>query len=340
MPHLTRSPIATALLIAAGALASPGPAAAQAPPAAPMSAEPLSAQLVDGLQGVFGTHAGRRRSGAKGFCAVGDFVANGNAERLTTADTLQRNKRSPVVARFSIGGGSPMAPDNGPSVRGLSLSLDGNHEFVLINTPVFTARTPESFLAFLKVRAPDPQTRQMNAPAIAAANAANPDWMPQIAYLRDNPPPASYATSAYFGVNSFVFTNRQGQKQHARWTFEPVAGRIGLTPEERTAKGPTFLEAELRERVARAPAEWRVLLQIPQAGDPLNDAVTAWPADRQTVEIGRLRITGVQAAGQPGACDAQMFNPALLPAGIDLSDDPILAIRAEAYAVSLSRRSQ
>jgi catalase len=35
-----------------------------------------------------------------------------------------------------------------------------------------------------------------------------------------------------------------------------------------------------------------------------------------------------------------MFNPALLPAGIDLSEDPILAIRAEAYAVSLSRRSQ
>lgn len=360
MPHPTRSPVATALLIA-GALASPGLASAQtapaapmpgapmsaspmpaAPmPAAPMSSEPLSAQLVDGLQGVFGAHAGRRRSGAKGFCAVGEFVASGNAERLTTAETLQRDRRSPVVARFSIGGGSPMAPDNAPSVRGLSLSLDnGAHEFVLINTPVFTARTPESFLAFLKVRAPDPQTRQMNAPAIAAANAANPDWMPQIAYLRDNPPPASYATSAYFGVNSFVFTNRQGQKQHARWTFEPVAGRVGLTPEERTARGPTFLEAELRERVARAPAEWRVLLQIPQAGDPLNDAVAAWPADRQTVEVGRLRISGVQAAGQPGACDARMFNPVLLPAGIDPSDDPILAIRAEAYAVSLSRRSQ
>ncbi len=357
MPQPIRLVISTATF---AALALSGSALAQGPPAAPMSsapmssapmssapmssapmsAEPLSAQIVDGLQGVFGTHAGRRRSGAKGFCATGDFVANGNAERLTTADTLQRNRRSPVVARFSIGGGSPMAPDNGPSVRGLSLSLDGNHEFVLINTPVFTARTPESFLAFLKVRAPDPQTRQMNAPAIAAANAANPDWMPQIAYLRDNPPPASYATSPYFGVNSFVFTNRQGQKQHARWTFEPVAGRIGLTPEERTAKGPAFLEAELRERVARGPAEWRVLLQLPRAGDPLNDAVTAWPADRQTVEVGRLRIMGVQAAGQPGACEGQMFNPALLPAGIDLSDDPILAIRAEAYAVSLSRRSQ
>ncbi|WP_439573511.1 catalase family peroxidase [Phreatobacter sp.] len=327
------TPLAAALA-AAGAFATFEPAAAQMP------AEPVSTQLVDALQGVFGSHAGRRRSGAKGFCATGEFTATGEGERLTSAPTLRRGSRLPVVARFSIGGGSPAAPDNGPSVRGLSFSIDGQHEFVLINTPVFTARTPESFVAFLKVRAPDPQTRQMNAPAIAAANAANPDWMPQIAYLRDNPPPASYATSAYFGVNSFVFVTPQGGRQHARWTFEPVAGRIGLTPEERQARGPNFLEAELRGRLAQGPAEWRVLLQMPEAGDPLNDAVAAWPANRPTVEVARLRITAIQPAGGPAPCDGQMFNPTLLPDGIEPSMDPILTIRAEAYAVSLSRRSQ
>lgn len=166
----------------------------------PAAAEPVSVQLVDGLEGVFGTHAGRRRSGAKGACATGEFVANGNATTFTTASTLQPNARSAAVARFSIGGGNPNAPDNAPSVRGLSFSLAGpggdTHEFVLINTPVFTARTPESFVNFLRVRAPDPVTRQVNAPAVAAANTANPDWTPQIAYLRDNAPPTSYATSA------------------------------------------------------------------------------------------------------------------------------------------------
>ena len=35
-----------------------------------------------------------------------------------------------------------------------------------------------------------------------------------------------------------------------------------------------------------------------------------------------------------------MFNPVLLPAGIDPSEDPMLLIRAPAYAVSLSRRTQ
>jgi catalase len=83
-----------------------------------------------------------------------------------------------------------------------------------------------------------------------------------------------------------------------------------------------------------------VLLQLPQPGDPIDDAVAAWPTGRRTVEVGRLRITGVQPAGGAGACDAQIFNPTLLPTGIEPSADPILTIRAEAYAVSASRRAQ
>ncbi len=327
-----------ALLTMLGALGACALPAAQAPEAPKSTAE----QLVDGLQGVFGQQAGARRSHARGFCAAGDFVANGNARRFTTAATLQPNARSAVVARFSTGGGNPNAPENGASVRGMALSLSGpnnsSHEFVLINTPAFSARSPESFINFLRVRAPDPTTRMPNGPAIAAANAANPDWMPQIAYLRDNPPPASYATERYFGVNTFVFTDSAGRRRPARWTFEPVAGRVGLTPEERTARGATFLQAELTERTARAPAEWRVLLQIPREGDNLTDGTVVWPSDRQNVEVGRLRIRSVQAAGSQGACNGVIFNPTLLPTGVDPSEDPILTIRAEVYAVSLGRR--
>jgi len=305
---------------------------------------PLSVQFVDTFEALFGKHAGARRSGAKGICATGHFVAGANAASTTTAATLQPNVRSNAVLRFSVGGGNPRAPDTTPSVRGLSLSLDGpggtTHEFVMINAPVFGARTPESFLNFLRVRLPDPTTRQMNAQAVAAANAANPDWAPQLAFLRDTPPPASYATERYFGVNSFVFTNARQEAVHARWTFEPVAGRVGLTAEERQTRGADFLADELRGRVARGPAEWRVLLQFPNAGDVLTDATMAWPADRRTMEVGRLTVTAVQPAGERGACDAQVFNPLLLPAGIDASEDPILAIRPEVYAVSLSRRSE
>ena len=211
----------------------------------------------------------------------------------------------------------------------------------MINVPAFSASTLDSLMRFLEVRAVNPVSGAPPDPQrLAAANAANPDWAPQMNWLRDNPPPASYATAPYFSVNSFVFENAAGERRHLRWVFEPVAGRVGLTPEERQARGTDFLQNELRERVARAPAEWRLLLVLPREGDPLTNATAIWPADREQVEVGRLRITAVAPAGQPGECDPMMFNPLLLPKGIEPSDDPILHARPAPYAVSLSRRLQ
>jgi catalase len=325
----TRLPLAG---LAAALLFCAGPAPAQE--------KPMAERIVDAMEGVFGANAGMRRGHARGFCASGEFIANGAAAPVTKASTLAAGARSPVVARFSMAGGNPNAPENAPAPRGMALSLtapNGDvHEFVLLSAPVFTVGTPQSFLDFLTVVRPDPVTRQQNQAAIAAAAQTHPDWVPLAAYLRATPPSASYATAPYFGVHTFQFINAAGQRQPARWTFEPVAGRVGLTPEERQARGPAFLEPELRARIANGPLEWRVLLQFPEAGDELNSPVVAWPAERRTLEVGTLRITAL-----PGAesCNGHMFNPVLLPDGIEPSEDPILNIRTEAYAVSLTRRS-
>jgi catalase len=306
--------------------------------------EPAPEAIVDAMEKVAGTHAGKRRSGAKGVCAAGEFVSTGAGARLTTASPFQPGVRVPVTARFSNGGGNPRAPDNAPAVRGMSLAfaLSGNDSFemVMINVPAFVASTPESFLRLLESRAPDPATGQPNPQRIAAADAQNPEWAVQPTWLRGNSPPASYATAPFFSVNSFVFQNAAGEKRHVRWSFEPVAGRVVLTPEERAARGTDFLQDELRGRVARAPAEWRMMVQLPRDGDPLLSATAIWPAEREQVEVGLLRITAVAPADQPGDCDPVMFNPVLLPAGIEPSEDPMLLIRAPAYAVSLSRRLQ
>lgn len=331
MPLRTATPLPLAGF-AAALLFAVAPAAAQG--------LPMAERIVNAMEGVFGANPGMRRGHARGFCAAGEFVANGAAAPVTKASTLAAGVRSPVVARFSMAGGNPNAPENAPAPRGMALSLtapNGDvHEFVLLSAPVFTVGTPQSFVDFLTVVRPDPVTRQQNQAAIAAAAQAHPDWAPLAAYLRANPPSASYATAPYFGIHTFQFINAAGQRQPARWTFEPVAGRVGLTPGERQARGPAFLEPELRARLANGPLEWRVLLQFPEAGDELNSAVIAWPAERRTLEVGTLRITTL-----PGAesCNAQMFNPTLLPDGIEPSEDPILNIRAEAYAVSLTRRT-
>jgi catalase len=329
------------LLLAPGALAQ---TAAQ---------PPTAEEMVNGMESSGGgARPGLRRSGAKGVCAAGEWVSTGAGARLSTASNLREGVRIPVMARFAVTGGNPATPDTAPVGRGLSLSMEAPggepHEFVLLNAPVFGSATLQSFMDGTRARTPDPATGRVNAEALAAATAAHPDWAAQPAWFASNPPPASFATSPFFGVNSFVFTAPDGTRRHLRWTFEPVAGRVGLTPQERQSRGPNFLHDELRARVAQAPAEWRVLLVIPQPGDPLLDATKAWPADRETVEVARLRITSVSAGGTPvtpgapppGPCEPVMFNPLLLPAGIEPSDDPILLVRAETYAISLSRRLQ
>jgi catalase len=39
-----------------------------------------------------------------------------------------------------------------------------------------------------------------------------------------SPPPASYATVSYFGVNTFKFTNAEGTVTFGRYQIRPVAG--------------------------------------------------------------------------------------------------------------------
>ena len=114
--------------------------------------DPSPEAIVDAMEKVSGTHAGKRRSGAKGVCAAGEFVSTGAGARLTKAAPFQPGDRAPVVARFSNGGGNPRAPDNAPAVRGLSLSFalpNDSFEMVMINVPAFTAGNLDSFMKLL-----------------------------------------------------------------------------------------------------------------------------------------------------------------------------------------------
>lgn len=316
---------------------------AQPAPAQP-AAQPSPVAIVDAMESLGGRHPGVRRSFAKGVCTTGEFVSSGAGARLSVAPTLAPGVRTPVQARFSTGGASPTASDTAVANRGLAIRMQipggGHTDFVLITSPVFGVREPVTIVENAQARARDPATGQPNAERVAAFVAAHPEAQASAAWLRDNPPSASWATAPYFGVNSFVFVNAAGERQHARWTFEPVAGRVGLTPEQRASFAADFLAGEFRERVARAPAEWRVLLQLPQPGDPLLDATAAWPAERETVEVGVLRITEVQPAGERGVCEPVMYNPLVLPRGIEPSADPVLLARPAPYGVSLLRRSQ
>jgi catalase len=341
-PNATRKLLALTLVGAAAGCAS------TSPPSDAMAAKPMMAaapaapatsptELVDSLNGVFGKHKARA-SHAKGFCFAGQFEASANNGGLTRAAMFQAGQRTPLIGRFSVGGGNPKAPDNAKSVRGIALRLDGGSErleWIFVSAPHFFAQTPAQFVEFFKVRAPDPATGRMNPEAIAAFSKANPATTKQAAYIGAQPVPASFGTVPYWSTNAFIATNAAGKAQPLRWRFEPVAGRVGLSDDEAKAKGGDFLRAELAERLAKGAVTFNVMAQLAQPGDQLTDPTEPWPADRTEVNMGRIAIERITDQ----ACDGQTFLPTVLPAGLAPSADPVLAARAGAYAVSLGRRS-
>ena len=318
------------VLLALAATAISLPALAQVDPS----------RLVDAFERAGGKFDGYRRSGAKGVCAVAEFVGSAEGRALSSASAFS-GKPVPVIARFSMGGGNPKAPDNARSQRNLALQFDlpGGESWQMgnISAPVFGAATPEQLLGRLESLAPDAETKKPNPDRIKAFADANPDVLLQGKYFASQPVPASFGQVNYWGVHGFGFVNAAGQKQWGKWVFEPAGGTQGLSDDEAKAKGPDFLFDELRQRVAAGGVAFDFKLQLAQAGDRIDSAVTPLPEDRRKVTLGRLTIKSV-APDAGGPCLTITYNPMVLPKGIEPSADPMLAARAAPYVVSLGRR--
>jgi len=307
------------------------PASAQVDPSSPVA-------QVDALNGVFGAHAGKRASHAKGFCAEGDFTPAAKLDKFLKTPMFSQKKVAATM-RFSIGGGNPNAPDKSRSVRGLGLRLAGggeNYDLVLISEPVFFAATPASFVSFLQARVADPATKKPDPAKIAAHNALYPEGKNQPALLASHAAPYSYASTPYYSANAFVFQAANKAKQHARIIVEPSDGTRYLTEDEEKSLPDLFLESELKARLESKPAEFTIYAQLPAGADSLVDSSQPWTG-KERIALGTLRVKGLTPQD---SCDGNVYMPVALPAGITPSDDPILAARAPAYAVSLGRRTK
>jgi catalase len=149
------------------------------------------------------------------------------------------------------------------------------------------------------------------------------------------PPPESYATIAYFGVNSFKFTNASGRSAFVRYRQVPSAGDHYLTAEGVKTKGPEYLVQELRTRLTTAPVVFDWYAQIAQQDDKIEDPSIAWPEIRERVRLGTITIT--RLADAPGIDKATLFLPGAAHPGIDPAD-PMLTLRNNAYPISFKKR--
>jgi catalase len=303
-------------------------------------ADPDPISMVNQFELTGGKFEGFRRSGAKGVCASGEFVGSPEGKNISSASAFS-GKPIPVIVRFSVGGGNPKAADNAKTQRNLALQFNlPNNEFWQmgnISAPVFGAATPEQLFGRLQSLQADPITKTADPAKVKAFAEANPAVLLQGKYFASKPVPASYASTNYWGVHGFGFTNANNEKVWGKWVFEPVNGVQTLSDEDAKSKGPNFLFDELRQRVAAGKASFNFNLEIAQPGDVLDNATIPLPEGRKKITLGVLKIVSL-SADSTGPCLNITFDPNIMPKGVEGAPDPMLRARTAPYAISLGRR--
>ena len=149
--------------------------------------------------------------------------------------------------------------------------------------------------------------------------------------------PQALRTSSINGVDAFVFTDKAGHKQAFRYIIAPERV-VHLTSAEAATKSADYLVDDLPKRLAAGPVTFHIKAQLAAAGDPTSDATKPWPDDRKVVDLGVLTVEKV-VADSAAAQKTLLFMPGNVTDGIEPSDDPLIAARDAAYAVSFGRRS-
>jgi len=186
-----------------------------------------------------------------------------------------------------------------------------------------------------QAQSPDPVTGKPDPSKVPAFFAAHPEAVPFLTWVKTAKPSASYATETYNSVNAFYLVSASGQKQAVRWSVTPLArDAAGATVPE----GADFLEKDLVQRLAEGPLRWQLNITLANPGDPVNDASKTWPDGRKVINAGTLVLEKTQPQ-LSGECRDINYDPLVLPAGIEGSDDPLLAARSAGYADSYLRRT-
>lgn len=335
---LHRSAQFALLTLISSALGAPLLALGAEPAAAP---EVTAPQMIDAFEGTFGVHPGQRRNHIKGTCAAGEFVGRTEASALSRS-ALFSGETIPVVARFSLGGGSPEVPDAAPAPRGMALEFHlpagAVQHITMINAPIFAAASPASFRDAIVAAKPDPATGQPDPKKLAAYAATHPDAMALTNLASHHTPTANYYQTTYFSVHTFEFIDAKGAEHPVKWRFVPRDGTKEMTAAEMQAAPHDFLEKNLIERVRNAPAVWDMIVYVGEPGDPQDNPTLAWPETRRHFNAGSLTITQATPQQKGVACEPINFDPLVMADGIAPTNDPILLFRSPAYAVSYGKR--
>lgn len=293
-----------------------------------------AADAVDVINDAFGRHPGFRALHAKGTLCRGTFTPTPDGAELTQASVMNSGQLE-ATFRFSNGSGNPSDPDWRPDPRGLAAKIylpdGGRFDLVCVSTPRFPMSTPEGFIELVRAQGAG-RAAVLKLPLVLARHPEALRALPASApSLR---PPASYAVIPYHGIHAFKWTDAQGGSRFVRYRLDPEAASETIAPWAARRRGADYLQEDLRSRF---PMRFKLSVQIAIPGDPIDDPSAPWPSARRTVQVGSYSIDGLETERETGG-DVLVFDPTRVVDGIELSDDPVLRFRHDAYSESVERR--
>lgn len=187
----------------------------------------------------------------------------------------------------------------------------------------FPTRTGDQFLEMLRaLGTPETATKFLSEHPAAKKFVETPKRSPQ-----------SYATEKFFGVTSVEFENVDGIKRFARYRILPELETSYFEESDLRAKSANYLHDELKQRVESVPIVFRLIVQLADESDVVDDATVRWPEDRELVELGRIELK--ELVDEDAAQQKHLiFDPIPRVAGIEPSADPLLELRAAVYLLS------
>jgi catalase len=199
-------------------------------------------------------------------------------------------------------------------------------DIITHSVPLFPNRTGAEFLELLQ----------------HIAGGTVPEYLPThpaaLAFVMyPKPPPVSYATQQYFGVNAFKFINAEGKETFVRYLVTPDAGVHTFEAEAVKTKDDNYLFDELNSRVKAGKIGFKLSVQLAIDGDITDDATVRWNETNPVVELGSVVID--QALPENAKEQKYIiFDPIPRVKGIEPSEDPLLEMRAAIYLLSGKER--
>lgn len=296
----------------------------------------LAKRTVNQIEKIAGTHPGYRRAHAKGELYQATFTPNGVAGEYTKADHLTNTVVSAIV-RFSNVWPNPQTPDALSVVKGMSVQFQLPNEQItnLVGTsiPIFITKTPQTFFDILNTIHSFQDFKPHFKDAVKLF-AQFPESRAAFQMIRKLKNTKGFAMSCYYAIHVFYLINEKGLRTPVKFEWEPEEDVKSLSVKEMATKSADYLSTELDERLGKEEVRFHLHIVIGEPNDPTDDPTKEWPKERKRIEAGILRVKAKANVEE----DHYVFDPTVLPQGIECSDDEILQFRKDAYAVSYERR--